>query len=84
MGPFPSLPGDFVAFLFNLDHGKRIYAYCKKCDEYTEQVVVSYSELPSLKGSDLEEIIGRFVDLIPGAGLFAGKPTVCRCKTLNR
>lgn len=79
-----SLPIDLVQHLFNLEHGKHLEAYCKQCGKYTDQVSVSYCDLPDLRSSELTKILGRFVDIVPGVGLFVGKPTVCRCRTLNR
>jgi ribosomal protein L44E len=84
MSSFASLPEDLVSYIFNLDHGKCVYKYCNRCEDHTEQVVISYSDIPSLKRGEIERLVGRVLNIIPGVSLLAGKPTVCRCKTLNR
>jgi hypothetical protein len=79
-----SLPSDLVNQFFNLEQGKRISKYCKKCRNYTEQVVVSYSDLPALYSGEFQRMVGRIMDVFPGPGLLIGRPSVCRCRTLNR
>ncbi len=81
----PNLPEDFIQFLFNFDQGRHLDTYCSTCRKVTDQVVVSYRELPLSRQRELDRVLGGILDMIPGIPRFAfGKPTVCYCGTLNR
>jgi hypothetical protein len=78
------IPEDLIRFLFNFDQGTKIQAYCGHCRTMTEQVSVSYSQLPPLHRHELEKVAGRFLDMVPVSRLFFGRPTYCSCGTVNR
>jgi hypothetical protein len=80
----PSLPDKLVKRLFNLDQGERVDRFCRACGEITNQVAVSFSELPRLRENELERLAGRLLDVIPLVPVLGGKPTVCRCGAANR
>jgi len=80
----PQIPHDVIHFLFNVNQGKHMDAYCSKCEKITDQVVISYSQLSYLKRHEPERIMGRIFDIVPGMRFFLGKPTLCRCGTLNQ
>ncbi|MGA6165989.1 hypothetical protein [Amycolatopsis magusensis] len=84
MSFLPDLPEKLVKRLFNLDHGEHIDKHCRKCDKITDQVAVSYGDMPTLRGNELERLIGRVIDIVPFAPVVGGKPTVCGCGTVNR
>ena len=80
----PNVPNDLVEYLFNINQGSHIDAYCSKEKMITDQVVISYSQLSQFSGHEPERIVGRIFDIVPGVRLFLGKPTLCRCGTVNR
>lgn len=85
----PELPEDLIRRLFNLDQGMHVETRCKSCGKLTDQVVISYELLPILReaGVDLAlmgPLIGRLMDIIPLMPILVGRPTVCRCGTVNR
>ncbi|MET9225742.1 hypothetical protein [Lentzea sp. NPDC003310] len=80
----PDLPEKLVRYVFNLDQGEHLDRPCRTCDAVTDQVAVSYSEMPGLRGNELERLIGRVFDIVPLAPVVGGKPTVCSCGTVNR
>lgn len=84
MSSLPDLPEKIVKYLFNLDHGAHVDRYCRTCDKITEQVAVSYSDIPALRGNGLERLVGRVIDIFPLAPVVGGKPTVCGCGVVNR
>ena len=79
------IPEHLIKALFNLNQGKRLDAYCTKCDAVTNQVVISYSQLSLPQRNEVIRIVGRVLDFVPAMRLFIGKPTLCpKCKTVNR
>lgn len=85
MPEIPEVPEDLVKSLFNLNQGKRVDAYCTRCDAVTSQVRISYSQLSIPQRNELMRIVGRVLDVVPGMRLIIGKPTLCpQCKTVNR
>lgn len=84
MTNLPDLPFELVAYLFNLDQGRHLDRPCTRCARVTDQVVISYGELPGSARGVLERVVGRTLDIVPGARLLAGKPTVCACGAVNR
>lgn len=84
MSLLPDLPEKIVKYVFNLDAGEHLDRYCRKCNDITDQVAISFSELPELRDNELERFAGRLLDIIPLAPIFGGKPTACRCGTVNR
>lgn len=84
MSLLPDLPEQLIRYLFNLDHGEHLDRYCRSCDKITDQVAVSYSEIPGLRENELERLIGRVIDIVPLAPVLGGKPTACGCGTVNR
>jgi len=80
----PNIPEDFVQFLFNFDQGRHVDAYCNTCRRITDQVIVSYRQLPLSRQQQLDRAIGGILDIIPGMRFVLGKPMVCSCGTLNR
>jgi hypothetical protein len=80
----PGIPEDVIEFLFNVNHGTHIDRYCQTEGSVTDQVVISYSQLGLLKRHEVERVVGRIMDVVPGTRFFLGKPTLCRCGTLNR
>jgi hypothetical protein len=80
----PELPTELISYLFNLDQGKHIDRVCVGCRQVTDQVIVSYSDLPVGRRRMLESIAGRIFDIVPGVRIFLGKPSVCRCGQLNK
>lgn len=84
MSILPELPERLVKYLFNLDHGEHVHRYCRTCDRITEQVAVSYSDLPGLRDNAAERLVGRVIDIFPLAPVVGGKPAVCDCGAVNR
>jgi hypothetical protein len=84
MPGIPGVPEELVTYLFNFDQGKHLDTYCSSCRQITDQVVISYSQLPEGSADELAKFAGRLLDIIPGTRLFMGKPTICRCGTVNR
>lgn len=84
MSILPDLPEKIVRHLFNLDHGEHVDRYCRTCDQMTDQISVSYSDIPGLRDNELERLIGRVIDIFPFAPIVGGKPTVCDCGAVNR
>jgi hypothetical protein len=80
----PKLADDVVNYLFNLDEGRHLERYCSTCNKITDQVAVSYSVLPPLRQHELEKVLGRVLDIVPGIRLVVGKPTACKCGVVNR
>jgi hypothetical protein len=84
MSGIPGVPEELINYLFNFDQGKHVDAYCDTCGKITDQVIVSYGQLSGLRTHELEKIMGRLLDIVPGARFFMGKPMFCRCGTVNR
>lgn len=84
MSLLPDLPEKLVKYLFNLDQGEHVDRFCRTCDKITDQVAVSYSEIPGLRDNELERLIGRVIDIFPLVPVFGGKPTACICGAVNR
>jgi hypothetical protein len=80
----PVIPQDVIDFLFNVNQGTHIDMYCSNERKITDQVVISYSQLWLFKHHEIERVFGRVFDIIPGVRFFIGKPTLCRCGTINR
>lgn len=81
---FSELPQEVIDFFFNFNQGSHVDARCAKCKTLTDQVVVSYAQLPWFNHNDVDRVLGRVLDVVPAVRLFLGKPTLCRCGTLNR
>lgn len=80
----PGVPVDVIDYLFNVHQGTRIDRYCPTEGKITSQVVISYSQLWLFRHHEPEKVLGRILDVVPGMGFFLGKPTLCRCGTINR
>ncbi|MFT7867196.1 MULTISPECIES: hypothetical protein [Amycolatopsis] len=80
----PDIPDRIVKLVFNLDKGERVDRFCRACGEITNQVAVSFSDLPGLRENELERLAGRLLDVMPLIPVLGGKPTVCRCGAANR
>jgi hypothetical protein len=80
----PDLPERVIELLFNLQPGAHEERYCRKCEELTDQVQVSFSDVPGLRDSEAERFVGRVLDYLPGIPLFGGRPTACKCGAVNR
>ena len=81
---FPDLPEKVVKYLFNLDQGEHIDKYCRKCDQITDQVAMSFGEVPGMRDNEWERLLGRVLDIVPLFPVLGGKPTACTCGTVNR
>lgn len=79
------VPEQLLKFIFNLGQGRHVDTICKKCNQVTDQVIISYELLPLLRdaGFDLA-LIGRLMDIVPFMPVLVGRPTICRCGTVNR
>ncbi|MFI9387550.1 hypothetical protein [Kutzneria sp. NPDC052558] len=84
MSMLPELPNQIINSLFNLDQGEHQEKYCRNCDRITEQVKISFSDLPGLRDYEVERLLGRVLDFVPGIKLLAGRPSACRCGAVNR
>jgi hypothetical protein len=84
MSLLPELPEKLVNYLFNLERGEPQQKFCRSCDKITPQVTISFSDTPLFRDNEVQRFAGRLLDIVPGMPLFTGKPTVCKCKTVNR
>lgn len=84
MSLLPDLPTWIVNAVFNLDQGEHQEKYCRTCNQITDQVKISFSDLPGLREFEPERLVGRVLDFVPGIKLLAGRPSACRCGTVNR
>jgi hypothetical protein len=80
----PGIPEDVIDYLFNVHEGASVDRYCSRENQITTQVAISYSELLIFSRHEPGKIVGRIMNMMPGAGFFLGKPTLCRCGTINR
>ncbi|UGT62487.1 hypothetical protein [Nocardia asteroides] len=76
-------PDDIVNYIFNLKR-EEVQRYCRNCRTVTEQVAVSFSEIPMFRAGEPMRIVGRGIDFLPGITLLGGRPTLCRCGADNR
>lgn len=80
----PKAPEDLINYVFNLDQGSHIYAHCDTCGKVTEQVIVSYNQLPSMRKQELKRVMGRLLDIIPFTRFVIGKAIFCgTCRTVK-
>lgn len=84
MSLLPELPDKVVSYLFNLERGEHHDRFCSSCGKVTDQVAVSFSDVPALRDHEAQRLAGRLLDFVPGISLFGGKPTVCSCGAVNR
>lgn len=80
----PKVPDDLINYIFNLDQGKHVYAYCDTCGKVTEQVIVGYDQLPAMRKQELMQVMGRLLDIIPFTRIVIGKAVFCgTCQTVK-
>ncbi|WP_067538200.1 hypothetical protein [Nocardia crassostreae] len=76
---FPKFSDLFVGHVVNLSPGEQHKRFCANCDKVTEQISISYSDVPALRNFAGRHFAGRLFDAIPGVPLVGGKPTQCDC-----
>jgi hypothetical protein len=85
MTPAPQLLSvEVVTYIFNLGHGQLINRRCRGCKQVTEQAVISYADMSGDERDYVKQAVGRVLDIVPGARLLLGRPTVCKCGNVNQ